>query len=898
MGESRLGQPTDAAKKDSNGENPFQVSLVDVAPLERTADKQPAKGQQPWRRQWGEVAPAAQDLPQVNPKMDQNPNLNGGNGVPPWRAQPGVAPVVVPGDGKAPAEKPNPGQGDDWKDHVDKNKPVVGPGFANPNGPIGQPNNPGTSPLDADQLAIIEASKRPRSSVTGFLYTGAFTGAATNFTMYKLDQKLLSLPVDAPKSGLMRVWEKVSPAQAGLKQHTDAMTVATEAYSIKHGAAQIAGSQLEAVAAVPNTLLKAAEAQLLTLQPVSNSLAHLNAQKHFLQNIGSVGTAEEVLQKVGPRGTPGALFEATDTAVVQQLENYAAYLRQKQAGTLGLTVPSMTTAIAEVDGKLAVMAGREIELGVVQQRLLFLQKGLSGSPASVEAVLGTAEEVAAGQKLFARGTPQAADLTNYAARSHANAEATKLLDTARGTMAAKEGALTAAKERGAAEYHGSLGGTTIKGFAKGLGISAATLAAGYGADYMLGKQFGYKPTYEGTSRYLIDGVAIPAILLSGMQPRTKIWMSALAFAGARAQDYFAGTGASADMSLLLRPNTIDAIGITATALAPLPGKYKAIGFLGTIAIGRGWNLLARQTGLDGYNNSGEVLDGDLTNLRTIDSTSQTVASFERTAEKAKQLGLSNPALLEMRVVESLGRTNLHPVEQDRSTAVLSYGLGLARLQQGSRLDVTDFTPSAYFLEDKKYDFGCTAAEQMNSAVTSLEHARVWAAGHKNETVNGRTVDDAYVRQLEDLKSKVTADLDTIYGEQNVGEVYSAVQGLCRTKVQTVLSFIVNGNQKLQSLGENLSPTDVRYAAKLARDLCVANMAYAEQCATANNGEDARGFFNAANEHLRNAEAMEKESKNLPKLKQLSDRVRTKIPGAVNNQWNNPVNNPWQIKPGK
>jgi hypothetical protein len=362
-------------------------------------------------------------------------------------------------------------------------------------------------------------------------------------------------------------------------------------------------------------------------------------------------------------------------------------------------------------------------------------------------------------------------------------------------------------------------------------------------------------------------------------------------------DSYTGYSAGVSTNLWLRPNFVDHVFVTASILAPIANKHKPLAVLGTLALGRGYNYITRQTGLDGYNDSADVLDNELSELRNIDTTSQSVRSFGNFVARAKQLGLSNPAVLEMRLVESMGRTNQHPLDQDRQTAALAYGLGLARLEKGSRLDVTDYSPTAYLLSDRKYDFGCTAAEQLNSAVNSLERAAKWVKGHKGQTVNGRVMDDSYVQQHEELKGKVVSDLNKIYGEQNMGEVYSTAQTMIRTNLQPVMRFIKEGGEKLQSLGAELSPTDVRYAAKLSRDLCIANLAYAEKCADSNNGVDARAFLRSAEEHIKNSEALEK-SVNLIKMKEIIDRVRKKIPGATQRQFANPVNNPWQLKPGK
>lgn len=948
MGESRLGKTDD---KSGKTEQPA-LTISDVAPLSRVGDTNPNQnkdpnqnggdGKAPWRRNWGEVAPPAGNLQPVSPKMDgpdpnknggdgkapwrrnwgevappagnvppvqpndgKDPNQNGGGGVPPWRQTPGVAPVVPGGDKPPATPNPNPGGGvPDWKNYVDQNKQPEPPKWQDPNGGgVGRPGDgpSGTAqpggPLTQEQLDILMNSKRPKTSILGYLYTGGITGAAMHAGMYGLDTRLMAVP-EAERSSMMKMWEKISPTAAAIKHHSDAAKLATTTFASANQAHGIAQLELSAVESIPKNLFSAAEAQALALRPVGEELARLTAQQSYLKNITAITNADDVMRTIGAAGDVGkngVLFEKGSAAAVE-LEAYAAHLRAKSAGIAGVAAPNFSAPIAQVEAQINGLGPKVTELGVVQARVEFFRNGFAANSKSVEAVLGTADEVARGEKLFIQGSPEAADLARYAAKAEAHATVTKTLDGARTAMQTKDAALKAAMEKGVNEYHGSLGGTTLRGFARGLGVSATTLAVGYGADYALGQAFGYKPTTDGVGRFVLDGVAVPAILLSEMQPRNKAWMAAGVFGLARASDYFSGTMASTEMSMLLRPNTVDAVGITGFALAPIPGKYKAMGIGGTLLAGRGWNAFARATGIDGFNNSAEVLDGDLTKLRSVDSTTQSIGTFERSVQKAKEMGVENPALLEYRLTEAMDRTNLHPVEKERQIAALAFGLGLARLEKGSRLDVTDYSPSAYFLTGTKADFSGTAAEQLNSALTSLERARKWADGHRNESVNGQKMDDAYIKQLDELKGKVTGELNVIYGEQDIDKIYGVAKEISRTKVQKLLDFIIQGNQKLSSLGAELSPADVRYAAKMARDLAIANLAYAEQCVGANNGEDARGFYNAAVDHIKNAQAFEPDSKNIPKLQRIADQVRGRVPGAVAAQWNNNFNNPFQIKP--
>jgi hypothetical protein len=895
MGDSRL-LPDESGKDKTNGTNPFQVNLVDVAQVERTGDKD--KGAQPWRRTWGEVAPAAQDLPPVNPKMDQNPNLNGGNGVPPWRAQPGVAPIVPGAPGDKPQDKPNPGGGNpnpgggdvpDWKDHIRDNKPVDEPGFVDPN--RGGPGGPG-SPLTQEQLDIINKTKKPQSSVLGYIWTGGITGAAVKSGTYGMDAWLMSTTPEQ-RNGLLRAWEKISPAQKIVQERTDLFADAQKTFGIKNAAHAGIETELSLLKPITDHIRVTANAEIGILEPIAKQNAILSQQKSFLQSLGTVQDPAAIRRVIGARGANGVLFE-TGSVAATTLEQQALHLEARLARTAAVAAPDLTGAMAEVDAGMRAIAQQRTWLGVNHAKLDFLQKGLAGDPTTVKSFIGTADEVAAGTKLFVQGSDDAVKLMAYAEKQKLHALATAELDAARAGMSSAESRLLAAQKAGAAEAHGGLLGTSMKGLAKGMLISGATLATGYAFDTYL---MGNKNHMDGGGRFIMDGFVTPAILVSNMPMRYKLPMAALTFGGARAVDWWTGYGSGVSTNMWLRPNVVDHVGVTASILAPIPTKYKPFAVLGTLALGRGYNYIARQTGLDGYNNSADVLDTELSDLRNIDTTSQSVSSFDNSVAKAKQLGLSNPAVLEMRLVESMGRTNQHPVDQDRQTAALAYGLGLARLEKGSRLDVTDYTATAYHLTDKKYDFGCTAAEQLNSAVTSLERAAKWVKGHKGQTVNGRVMDDSYVQQLDELKGKVVTDLNKIYGEQNMGEVYETAKGLIQTNLQSVMRFIKDGGEKLQSLGAELSPTDVRYAAKLSRDLCIANLAYAEKCADSNNGVDARAFLLSAEEHIKNSEALEK-SPNLIKMKEIIDRVRKKIPGATQRQFSNPVNNPWQLKPGK
>src|SRR6185369_11790840 len=126
--------------------------------------------------------------------------------------------------------------------------------------------------------------------------------------------------------------------------------------------------------------------------------------------------------------------------------------------------------------------------------------------------------------------------------------------------------------------------------------------------------------------FLLDGVAVPGILLSDLPARYKFALAGTAFVSARVADYFAGTGASAQMSTLLRPNTADGVLMTAAAMAPVDGKTKALLVAGAWGVGRLYNEVAHLTGLDG--GAPAQLRDNAANSFNHDQLTRTESSFD------------------------------------------------------------------------------------------------------------------------------------------------------------------------------------------------------------------------------------------------------------------------------
>lgn len=863
-----------------------------------------AKGQ-PWRRQYGGVAPAAQNIVPVESQTGADPNVNG-NGPCPWRQDFGVSgqgsfnspevpswkefiqnqPPPESAQPASPVEQPSGPQGDNAAGNLDHSaRSDFAPDYRSPQGAI-----EGASPVGEKQRAIIEESLRSKTSVEGFLYTGGFAGAATRGAIYWLDSNLLSAGKD--KQGrLLELWQPYSPAHKALEHHVARAQLCRDGFAEAESAMRMAQNKLEALRDVPEKLLGLAQQKAASMKPPSaGTLLLEESRARFLQELETITEPADVQRVLGSRvhdGSNGILFERS-SHMGRRLTEYANALRNNTSPLPSFSSDALARAL-----KLENLRTTARNFETLEKQIQFLNAGKAGSPLAVQESIGTTAEVNAGEKLFIQGAAETEQLLSYATRAGAHADATQAFDSARAAMNGSELALEAARKSGARLAHGPVWQSLSGGLCRGLLTSAGVLALGYVADNALAPATGGRPRQDGMGRFFLDGVVVPSLLLSGMEPRHKIPAAALAFGTARVVDAITGTAPSVEMSWFLRPNWCDAIGATTTMLAPISPKSKVVGLAATCVIGRVYDALTHVTGLDG--SEGRSLNDATKFLRDKDSIAQTVDSFETAALKAKELGIENPAALELQTQDQINRRNQHPVEYERANALLAYGLGMARLDKGSRLSVAHRDENSYFLKGRNYDFNCTAAEQFNSAVKSLETAEKYVWSHRGEVMSGgKQIDANYAAQLEILRSKVLEKSSTIYGEHDMEAVYSVIKDKCRTDQQNLLQFTREGVEKLGLLGETLTTSDRRYAAKMCRDLTLAVLAYAETCVQAHNGEDARSFFDAAERHLQNAQALE-DSPNNRKLRELLDRVRANIPGAVQQQWQNPFNDPFNLR---
>ncbi|MBX9572680.1 MAG: toxic anion resistance protein [Candidatus Obscuribacterales bacterium] len=781
----------------------------------------------PWRA--GQTtAPITDRIVPVDPSLNGDPNQN--RGADPWRAGYPESSYRGPGQTYENPSGRQPGvpAADDWKTQVgDRVKQQGMPTL--PTVPMGGPTAEqlGLNGVDADKRKNIQDSLDLRTPYYGYLATGAFSGALSNSLVWGLDKKLASMPAET-RTGFWKAWEARSPM---MKEHMELarrVLTANENWMAADGARNLANANLE---------------------PHGKALA---------------GLVKDINKQVKKGVKDEALGE----------------LLKRQQAFLGETK------------------------NLVPSRML--------------AQLGTAEEVAAGQKLFDMTGKQGTVLKEYAAAAEQNALAKSAVTSAESTLQDAHNKLTAATKEGPGPFSGKL----MNGAAWGALVSGGTLAAGYGIDKVLGSQFGYETKTDAATRFLVDGVAIPSIILAGGQGRFKYAAAGGLFLSTRAYEFISGAGmfeGSVQMSAALRPTTADALLIPAAATIPI---INAPGFLGmkaggwqamtaqvaaAWAIGRGYNALAYAMNWDGHRESGKEQAEMFSKAFNRDRVSHNIDSFNTAVDKGKTLGKENEAKLELEWTDwqkrDPGDSGDPKLKMSfwRGNATITAALGEFRLDEGSRLSIAGHVKGIAeaqhadkeerILKGHDLDFGGEALTWLRLAARDIIRMRNYARTHEGEVVDGVKMDAAYDQQLEKMQKRVESQIDKIYGEHKIEEIYDVMLEKTRKDVFAMDKALV----KLVEEYEVLRSKDTKYLAKKARDIALGYLAESERATKSTNGMDADALGKTAWQYLQRAEQLDPENKDLPKLKKIAGRVVKNIQPAIDKQWENRGNNPFELR---
>lgn len=609
-------------------------------------------------------------------------------------------------------------------------------------------------------------------------------------------------------------------------------------------------------------------------------------------------------------------YAAADTAKVIANEALAPH---------GKALSSMVT---DLNTKITAGVTDDAVGAILKRQQAFLTDAKNLAPSKLVAQLGSAEEVAAGQKLFELKSAQGDVIKNYAVAADANAKAKSALTAAELTMQDAQNKLTAATKEGP----GALGGKLMRGAAYGTLIAGGTLAAGYGIDSYLGNKFGYEVKTDAMTRFLVDGVAIPGLILAGGEGRMKYAAAGGLFLTARAYELISGAGmfeGSVQMSAALRPTTVDALAMPIAATVPLINLPKlglkagglpamATQVAGAWLLGRAYNAAAYQFGWDGRSQSGEAQAEVFSKAFNRDRLTHNIDSFGTAVDKGKALGKENEAKLELEWTDWQSKDpgdKGDPAKKMsfwRGNATLAASLGEFRLEAGSRLSIAGHVKGIAeaqhadkeerLFKGENLDFGGESLTWLRLAARDIIRMRNYARANEGQTVDGVKLDAAYDQQLEKMQKRVESQIDKIYGEHNIEKIYDQIvndqsgnffntKAIATGQVFSLDKALV----KLVEEREVLRSKDVRYLAKKDRDIALGYLAEAERATRSNNGMDADALGKTAWQALQRAEQLDPENKDLPKLKKIASRVVKNIQPAINNQWESKGPNPFEIR---
>ncbi len=234
-------------------------------------------------------------------------------------------------------------------------------------------------------------------------------------------------------------------------------------------------------------------------------------------SLTALSTAREVLDGRNLIGQlSGKIAEAKTIFAGSQVGLSAAELEMRTIADF------YKTPFAEVKG---------VGADLVKERHLFFNSskiskiGYLGSRASD--YIGTAQELASGQKLFIEGGREASMLHSLEASRGAHLQSRMSLAELEASYARAADKVVQAENRLSNATYAYEG---FKGFAKGVLVTGGVVGAGYAVDKSLGNQ----TVLDSFPRMMLDAVVTPSVLMSELPWSAKIPLAAVSFGASRA----------------------------------------------------------------------------------------------------------------------------------------------------------------------------------------------------------------------------------------------------------------------------------------------------------------------------------------------------------------------------
>lgn len=519
-------------------------------------------------------------------------------------------------------------------------------------------------------------------------------------------------------------------------------------------------------------------------------------------------------------GFEAATVQAQDRAT--QVYRQVALTESGVTGAAGLR----TTAIDRLRAEIPAGTLAPLEQRFFNARVDLLTNDAHFNRVNILANAGTEAQVAARQRLF---TVAEADVLAQHADDYWTAVSRRT--TAQAAMRQAEAARDLAVGRLNAARGGSyapLGDSVLRGMGQGLGIAALTVTA----DLALDKMMGNDPALKGLGSWGLQGIGMPALLMSNAPGWMKVAGSLGLVAGSHLLDREFGPPRGI-FSVVGRPSIPEVALTTTAALAPIPDKRIKAGLVvGSWLAGRVWNAVNDKYEITGK--TPQKIESDARGQTMVYMQNPSVANFAEATAGVERFAQENQAAAALLVGDFQNtHAGLPPCELMRGRAALLVGVADHKLEAGTRFDGKEYDWGERIGAGHRYDLGGEAASFYRYALNSVDRAQEHARANLGQTVNGRVVDPVFVNHFDELRRQVNVKLDQIYGEHDVNQIVQEAQSKVRSHPQQMKNF----GERLRQHYETLTDKDKPYKAKIARDLALVHLAFARSTSDASFKSD-------------------------------------------------------------
>ncbi len=276
----------------------------------------------------------------------------------------------------------------------------------------------------------------------------------------------------------------------------------------------------------------------------------------------------------------------------------------------------------------------------------------------------------------------------------------------------------------------------------------------------------------------------------------------------------------------------------------------------------------------------------------IDQSARTDESFRMAVESHKALARKNEVSLEAMLNDWMRNEQTHqPLAHFRGTAMLATSIAEYRLEEGSRIDPKSLPhEKARMFKGYDFDFGGEATKFFRAAAGYLVMARNYINNHMGDVIDGQKMDTAHLKQYERLQSGVEQKLEKIYGAHDVEGVYAEIRRQVRENAPDWQQGLVRMKWDLN----DPKTTDPRFIAKKNRDVALGYLAQADYKSSLANGEDAQILYRDAMKMLADSKSLDYNAPDNHAVERIAVRLKPQIDKAIQDQWDNPFNNPFEI----